>query len=152
MEKKQGTWAKDASFRIKNRKWLRYSHNISRRILAIIKDDDELKQKKLAEKIGVTPQRISRIVSGKENLTLETIAQISEALGVELISFPEYKHSKPILFSNEIIENFIDVTSKDIAANIYSNQSSLYDAGGSTWKANYNSSVKMQENGTAITA
>jgi len=38
--------------------------------------------------MGVSPQQISKILSGKENITLETICKIEEALGVELIEVP----------------------------------------------------------------
>jgi hypothetical protein len=86
-------WRSEADFRLKNRKWLRYSSNIARRVLSAIEDNKELNQKILAGNIGVKPQYISRIVQGNENLTLETIAKLSESLNVELISFPDYKHN-----------------------------------------------------------
>lgn len=89
------SWSKEADFRIKNRKWLRYSGNIAFRILAAMEDKEDMSQKQLAELMGVSPQQISKILTGGENLTLETIAKFSEALGVELISFPDYKYSAP---------------------------------------------------------
>ena len=90
---RKSNWAKDTEFRIKNKKWLKYSSNIARRILAVIEDNEELNQVKLAEILKVSPQQISKIIKGKENLTLDSIAKISDALGTELISFPEYKYS-----------------------------------------------------------
>jgi transcriptional regulator with XRE-family HTH domain len=42
-------------------------------------------QKDLAEKLNVSPQQVSKIVKGKENLTLETISKLEYVLGVELI-------------------------------------------------------------------
>jgi len=90
---KKSKWSNDADFRLKNRKWLRYSSNIARRVLAAIEDDNKMNQKSLAEKINVTPQYISRLLQGHQNLTLETIAKLSEALNVELISFPDYKYN-----------------------------------------------------------
>ena|SRR5579859_1487986 len=90
------TWSQEADYRLKNHKWLRYSGNIARRILAALEDKEAMTQKRLAEIMNVSPQQISKILKGHENLTLETIAKISEALGVELISFPEYKYSAPI--------------------------------------------------------
>ena len=42
-------------------------------------------QRKLAEKMGVSPQYINKVVKGKENLTLETIAKIEDVLGITLI-------------------------------------------------------------------
>lgn len=93
---KPSGWHEKADYRIKNRKWLAYSSNIAFRILAAIDDNKDLSQTKLAELLNVTPQYISKILKGHENLTLETIAKLSEALNVELISFPEYKYSRPI--------------------------------------------------------
>jgi plasmid maintenance system antidote protein VapI len=52
-----------------------------------------MNQRKLAELMGVTPQHISKIVKGQENLTLETIGKLSEALQIELVDFPKIKYS-----------------------------------------------------------
>jgi transcriptional regulator with XRE-family HTH domain len=41
-----------------------------------------LSQKELATRLGVTPGRISQILSGKENLTLRSLAALGWALGV----------------------------------------------------------------------
>ncbi len=45
-------------------------------------------KKKLAEKMGVTPKYISKVVKGKENLTLETISKIEGVLGIRLVEVP----------------------------------------------------------------
>lgn len=100
-ESKKSNWSADAEFRIQNRKWLDYSGKIARRILTAIKDDGELTQAELARKLDISPQQISKIVKGQENLTLETIAKLSDALNVDLISFPDYKHSKEIILEEE---------------------------------------------------
>ena len=91
---KKSAWSKEADFRITNRTWLRYSSHIARRILSAIEDSVGMNQSDLARQIGVKPQYVSKIIQGKENLTLETIAKLSEALKVELISFPPYKHTR----------------------------------------------------------
>jgi antitoxin component HigA of HigAB toxin-antitoxin module len=88
-------WSKEADFRLKNHKWLRYSGKIARRILAVMEEKEGMTQKKLAELMNVSPQQISKILKGQENLTLETISKLSETLGVDLISFPEYKYNTP---------------------------------------------------------
>jgi ribosome-binding protein aMBF1 (putative translation factor) len=88
-------WSKEADFRLKNHKWLRYSSNVARRIAAAMEDKKGMSQKKLAKLMDVSPQQISKILKGSENLTLETIAKFSAALGVELISFPDFKYSVP---------------------------------------------------------
>jgi transcriptional regulator with XRE-family HTH domain len=93
---KTSNWLADAAFRREN-KWLSYSSEIALRILAAIEDKKDFSQSRLAELLGVSPQQISKIVKGKENLTLETIYNISQALDAELISFPEYKYSKSLM-------------------------------------------------------
>lgn len=98
---KKSTLMEKVRFRKRNRKWLGYSGNIALRILAALDDNETVNQKVLAEKIGVSPQYISKVVSGNENLTLETIAKISEALGVELISFPSFKEDVRIVGDNK---------------------------------------------------
>jgi len=47
-----------------------------------------ISQKSLAEKLGVSPQYISRLLKGKQNLSLETITSLEFALGITLISIP----------------------------------------------------------------
>jgi len=90
---KRSSYLKDAEYRIKNRKWLTYSSNIARRILAALADQENFNQKKLASTIKVSPQYICKVVKGKENLSLETIAKLSDALNVELITFASYRFS-----------------------------------------------------------
>lgn len=93
---KSSSWSEQAEYRFQNRKWLRYSSQVARRVSAAIEERVGMNQKSLAELIKVTPQQISKIVQGKENLTLETIAKLADALGTELISFPQYKYSIPV--------------------------------------------------------
>lgn len=76
--------------------WMDYSSEIARRIYSLIKDDKKLNQEKLANAIGAKPQYISRILKGKENLTLKTIYRLSKALNYQLITFPDYEYSQPI--------------------------------------------------------
>lgn len=91
---KSSNWLNEAGSRIKNRKWLRYSSNIARRVLAAMEENSNVNQRALSAILDVTPQYISKLVKGQENLTLETIAKLSEALGVELITFPQYKYDE----------------------------------------------------------
>lgn len=108
-KKRVSAWKEKAEFRLKNRKWLNYSSNIARRIAAVLEESEDLNQKKLAENLDVKPQYISKLLKGEENLTLETIAKLSSALGVELISFPDYKYSSTVPnFELEIAKSFFD--------------------------------------------
>lgn len=70
--------------RKKNRAMLRESQSIAFKVLMRL---ETLKwtQKKLAEKLEVTPQQVSKIISGKENLTLETIVKLQAVLDIPLL-------------------------------------------------------------------
>lgn len=95
------TWKEKTEERRAN-KWFAYSAEIAKRVLAAIDSNKDLNQAKLAEVLNVSPQQISKIVKGRENLTLETIFKLSEALQVDLISFPSYSYSKqPIKDKNK---------------------------------------------------
>ena len=80
--------------------WLKhYSSQIAMRILAIL-EEKKMSQEQLSRLLGVSSQQVSKIVKGKENLTLKTIYNISNALEFDLLSFPDYKYSTEILFRN----------------------------------------------------
>jgi DNA-binding XRE family transcriptional regulator len=86
-------WVNDVECKRLNKTWLNYSGKIALRVLSAIEDIPGMNQRKLAELMGVTPQHISKIVKGQENMTLETIGKLSEALQIELIDFPKIKYS-----------------------------------------------------------
>ena len=47
-------------------------------------------QKALAERINCTQQYISKILKGKENMSLDTLSKLEKALGITLILDDEY--------------------------------------------------------------
>jgi transcriptional regulator with XRE-family HTH domain len=79
---------KELKWRQANRAWLRKSQAIAIKILSTLKTQG-ISQKDLAEKMGVSPQMINKILKGSENLTLETITKIEVALGTHLIETAE---------------------------------------------------------------
>ncbi len=74
----------DAQWRRENRIWLQKSFEISLSVLAAIMEKG-WNQKQLAEAMGVSQQEVSRIVKGKENLTLQTITDLEQILKTKLI-------------------------------------------------------------------
>ena len=91
---KQSNWENEAKIRRAN-PWMRqYSSQIARRIISVLNANPELTKTKLAAELGVSSQYISKVLKGRENLTLETIWKLSKALKTELISFPEYSYSR----------------------------------------------------------
>ena len=77
-------WKDKAKYRHENREWLKKSAAIAVRVLDALKAQD-LSQKELAQRMNISPQQISKIVKGQENLTLETISNLEIALGIQII-------------------------------------------------------------------
>ena len=64
------------------------SFKVALSVLEIL-DYRKMSQVTLAEKVGVTPQQISKWLKGKSNMTLETIDKLENALGFDLITVPK---------------------------------------------------------------
>lgn len=71
--------------RIKNRAMLRESQQIA---IKVLKKIDELgwSKKDLADALGVVPQQITKIVSGQENLTIDTQIKLQNALDIPILA------------------------------------------------------------------
>lgn len=82
--KEPSKWMGEAKFRSANRVWLKRSQAIAIKVLFRL-DELKMSQKALAESLNVSPQYINKVVKGKENLTLEAIAKLESALGIELM-------------------------------------------------------------------
>lgn len=67
-----------------NASWQNRSAKIALRIRKELRVQG-LSQSDLARLIGVTPPAVTKILSGKENLSLQTICKIEEALGTAII-------------------------------------------------------------------
>ena len=77
-------WREKAEWRRENHRWLRYSGFIA---LTVMHRLEELKmsQKELAEKMNCSPQYVSKLLKGSENLTLDTISKLEENLDLDLV-------------------------------------------------------------------
>lgn len=89
VEQPASTWIDYANWIEENETWLNKSAMIALKILRTLKERS-LSQKDLAETIGVSSQYINKVVKGSENLSLQTICKIEDALGISLIEVPEY--------------------------------------------------------------
>jgi transcriptional regulator with XRE-family HTH domain len=69
--------------------------DIARRLVARMSDLG-LNQKALAEKAGKKPAYVSRVLKGQQNLTVETVATVAHAMGLELdVQFREIEAAQP---------------------------------------------------------
>lgn len=77
-------WKDEAEFRQKNKRWLRYSQHVA---MLMLDKMEKLNwtQKVLAEKMGCTQQYVSKVLKGSENLSIETICKIEDALNIRLL-------------------------------------------------------------------
>jgi len=111
--------------RKKNRAMLRESKDIAFKVLMRL-DELKWKQKDLAEKLGVSKQQVTKIVSGKENLTLETLVKLQDVLQIPLlVSFVEkqlyaFKETHKI----EITQDY--EAPKSLTINIKENSPSIF--------------------------
>ena len=78
------TWREEAENRRENWSWMRHSQRIAVKVLLKMKQDN-LTQKALAERMNCTLQYVSKILKGKENMSLDTLSRLEEALGISLI-------------------------------------------------------------------
>ena len=81
-------WREEAEERQANKEWLRYSQMIAMKMLDRM-EELGLTQKKLAERMGCSQQYVSKVLRGKENLSLETLCKIENALDLHIVQEPE---------------------------------------------------------------
>ena len=67
-------WREALEYRQENKTWLRYSQRIAMLMLD-----------KMDELLSCSQQYISKILKGRENLSLETLSKIEGALGISII-------------------------------------------------------------------
>lgn len=77
-------WREEAEFRLANKDWLRYSQHIAMMMLDKM-EELGMTQKALAQKMGCSQQYVSKILKGKENLSIETLCKIEGALQLVLL-------------------------------------------------------------------
>lgn len=76
-----------------NWEWLKYSYAIAIKVRHRMRDLGII-QKELAKKLECTQQHVSVLLSGKANMTLETLAKLEQALKFDLIgnSLEEFRY------------------------------------------------------------
>lgn len=82
--------------REEKREWLAISAKFALLVRQILRTE-KITQKELARRMKVSCSQVTKILSGKENLSLQTIAKVEKALGQSLVKFCEIEASSPIL-------------------------------------------------------
>lgn len=100
-----------AQFRRENREWIRMSQDIALSVHYYLRKSG-MSQKDLAERMAVSAAYVGKLLKGTENLTLETICKLQNAIGEELLSLTHPYVFKQILELSSYRHAFInDVTS-----------------------------------------
>lgn len=96
VSKQKSDTVKNNKERIKNRAMLRESQHIAIKVWMKL---DELGwlQKDLAIKMEVSPQQITKILSGKENLTIETLIKLQNILNIPVLASYYESKTKPAI-------------------------------------------------------
>lgn len=77
------TFTEEARWRQDNEPWLKMSQRVALCVISFMLDHG-LSRSETASLIGVTPQYMSRIISGRENFSIKTIAKIETTLGITI--------------------------------------------------------------------
>ena len=78
------SFEKEARWRLENEPWLSRSRGVALSIISYMQEQG-LSRADLAKLLNVSPQYMSRIISGKENFSLKTIAKIETGLGIKCL-------------------------------------------------------------------
>ena len=78
-------FTEEAAWRKENASWLRWSRQLAVTLIGYMQDNG-LKRADLALKLGVSPQYVSKLLSGTENLSFKSIANIEDRLGISCIA------------------------------------------------------------------
>lgn len=74
-------FVEEANWRKENAGWLRWSRQLATTLIGYMQDNG-LKRADLADRLGVSPEYVSRLLSGTENLSFKSITNIEEKLGI----------------------------------------------------------------------
>ena len=81
-------FVEEANWRKENAGWLRWSRQLATTLIGYMQDNG-LKRADLADRLGVSPQYVSRLLSGTENLSFKSITNIEEKLGISCMEISD---------------------------------------------------------------
>ena len=121
-------WEKLA-LKIESEEWRDLAASIAITVLILL-DQHKMSKQQLAEKMGVKPQYVSRVVKGKTNLTLDTIVKLEKALGENIVSVSDPTANistiNAMISPDTVWKNFYHASVKGTAAKYKRQPKSLY--------------------------
>ena len=79
----------NAKWRKENKAWLEWSRNIALSLVEYM-ESNGFNRNGLAERLGVSPQYVSKILSGKVNFSFKSSAELEQKLGIKLLDVLEF--------------------------------------------------------------
>lgn len=76
----------DAQWEKENETWLRWSRSVATTIINYMQQN-HLTRADVAEKLGVSPQYVSKILSGTVNFSFKTVAELQTKLGINCLAY-----------------------------------------------------------------
>jgi ribosome-binding protein aMBF1 (putative translation factor) len=70
----------------KTKGWLQYSRKIAIKVAVAMKQQG-LSRQEVADRMRCSPQYISKLLKGEENLSLETICKLEDALNIAILQY-----------------------------------------------------------------
>lgn len=78
---KPSRFVEEAMWRKENDSWLRFSRKLAVDLIGYMQDNG-MKRADLATLLDVSPQYVSKLLSGTENLSFKSLANIEDKLGI----------------------------------------------------------------------
>ncbi len=82
---KPSRFCENAQWRKDNESWLKWSRQVALALIDYMQENG-LKRSELAERLGVSPQYVSKLLSGTENLSFKSVANIDDKLGINCLA------------------------------------------------------------------
>lgn len=113
-------WEK-LSQKIESEEWRDMASSIAITVLSFL-HQHKMTKHQLAEKMGVKPQYVSRVVKGQTNLTLDTIVKLEKALGESIVTVTDptalISATAAVIAPNIIWRGFYEAEVKGNAAEV----------------------------------
>lgn len=77
-------WREKAEWRQENKEWLRYSQFVAMKMLEKM-EAEQMSNAQLADRMGCSQEYVSVVLKGQENLSIDTLLKIQNALGIQIL-------------------------------------------------------------------
>jgi antitoxin component HigA of HigAB toxin-antitoxin module len=82
---KPSTFVEDAKWRQENEAWLKWSRAVALSVINYMQENG-LTRSDIADRLGVSQQYVSRILSGSTNFSFKSVAEIERKLGISCMN------------------------------------------------------------------